>query len=221
MERDILTYQDLVKIKSGENNERLVCLNEAVPEIISKYQKIDMLDYIGDKIFVRKKVAVMLAKVSADLKKKHTDFKLKVVYGYRHPDVQILYFEKKKQDIKMREPNLSEEDLRAKTHLFVAAPDVAGHVVGGALDITIADSKGDLDMGTSIADFSDQQKIQTFSSKITSEQKNNRMLLHGLMLKVGFAPFYGEWWHFSYGDKEWAAFYKHGQSLYSPIYFKV
>lgn len=36
------------------------------------------------------------------------------------------------------------------------------------------------------------------------QQKENRFLLQDLMLLVGFAPYYGEWWHFSYGDREWA-----------------
>jgi D-alanyl-D-alanine dipeptidase len=75
-------------------------------------------------------------------------------------------------------------------------------------------------MGTGIADFSEEEKIKTFYKGLSDEQKQNRMLLHDLMVDVGFAPFYGEWWHFSYGDKEWAAFYKHSESLYSPINFR-
>ncbi|MDR3125675.1 MAG: hypothetical protein LBU20_01195 [Candidatus Nomurabacteria bacterium] len=27
------------------------------------------------------------------------------------------------------------------------------------------------------------------------------------MMSQGFAPYDGEWWHFSYGDREWAAWY--------------
>jgi D-alanyl-D-alanine dipeptidase len=37
------------------------------------------------------------------------------------------------------------------------------------------------------------------------------------MTSVGFAPFDGEWWHFSYGDREWAYFYKKKNALYGQI----
>ena len=78
---------------------------------------------------------------------------------------------------------------------------------GAAVDVTIIDATGqDLDMGTGIADYSDPQLIHTFDPRITEEQRNNRLVLHDLMVDQGFAPFYGEWWHFSYGDREWAAF---------------
>lgn len=216
----ILSYSDVVKMKATENNEKLVNLKKLAPDIVCQYQKKDMLDYVGDKIYLRETVAKMLIQVGQKLKAKNTDYSLKVVYGYRHPDIQKAYFDKRKKEIKEREPKLSEEDLHSKTNSFVAAIDVAGHIVGGALDLTITSSKGDLDMGTGIADFSNEEKIKTFYNKLSEKQKQNRMLLHDLMKEVGFAPFYGEWWHFSYGDKEWAAFYKHSESLYSPINFR-
>jgi D-alanyl-D-alanine dipeptidase len=219
MKRDILNYYDLAKIKAGENGENLISLNKTIPDIVCHYEKKDMLKYVGDEIFVRSTVADMLGKVSINLKNINSNYSLKVVYGYRHPEIQEAYFEKRKAEIFAQEPGLSKEELLVKTHLFVAAPDVAGHVVGGAIDITITTPTGDLDMGTAIADFSDDKKIQTFFLGLSETQKNNRMLLHDLMIKFGFAPFYGEWWHFSYGDKEWAAFYEHENSIYSPINF--
>jgi D-alanyl-D-alanine dipeptidase len=41
------------------------------------------------------------------------------------------------------------------------------------------------------------------------------------MLGVGFAPFDGEWWHFSYGDKEWAAYYNKPNAVYEQIDFSA
>jgi D-alanyl-D-alanine dipeptidase len=43
------------------------------------------------------------------------------------------------------------------------------------------------------------------------------MLLRSVMLQAGFAPFDGEWWHFSYGDREWAYYYKKKYALYSQV----
>lgn len=220
MKRKILTYYDLSKVEAKENNESLVILNEFSSDIECMYEKKDMIAYVGDKIFVREKVAEMLLQASKILKNKNSDYNLKVVYGYRHPDIQKNYFDKRKKEIEKQRPNLSQEELLAYTHMFVAAPDVAGHIVGGAVDITISSPNGDLDMGTAIADYSDEEKIQTFYQNISKEQKENRMLLHDIMVQVGFAPFYGEWWHFSYGDKEWAAFYEKPGAIYTAIDFR-
>lgn len=52
---------------------------------------------------------------------------------------------------------------------------------------------------------------------ITEEQAYMRGMLHDVMLMEGFAPFYGEWWHFSYGDREWAVFYDSLEAIYAPI----
>ena len=179
-----------------------------------------MKSIAGEEIYVRSSVAEKLNKVNLALKKINQDYRLKIVYGYRHPDIQKKYFDKRKKELTLQNPNLSPEQSKGLTHNFVAAPEVAGHVVGGAIDLTITSSQGDLDMGTMIGDFTDSDKIKTFAKNISQAQKENRQLLHDLMLKENFAPFYGEWWHFSYGDKEWAAFYGHQKSLYSILDFK-
>lgn len=210
----LLKIKDLLKIIPGENSEKLTVLNEASSYIVCQYKKRDMSKYLGDLILVRDTVAKKLIKISKKLKELHPDFKLKVVYGYRHPSIQTKDFETIKSKIKDDGVIKDEEELNEKAHMFVADPRVAGHPTGGAVDITITTSDGNLDMGTKIADYSDEEKIQTFSHSVTKEQKNNRKLLHDLMVSEEFAPFYGEWWHFSYGDLEWACFYKKKSSLY-------
>ncbi len=109
------------------------------------------------------------------------------------------------------------EDLQERieyTHSFVALPSIAGHPTGGAVDVTIPG----LDMGGNIADFSKPCLMPTFCKDITNEQQRNRLLLHDRMVNEGFAPFYGEWWHFSYGDKEWAATYGKPHAIYGVLY---
>lgn len=216
----ILTYQEIQDVPSGENKESLVSASLYDSRIIVQYKKPDMLPYTGKDIFVRDTVAKKLASVNAILFK-NNNYCLKVVYGYRHPEIQKMYFNKQRAELKMKNPQLSEEDLDALTHNFVAVPSIAGHPTGGAIDVTLADASGnDLDMGTEIADFRDSEKIKTFSEEISEYQKKNRKLLHDTLANEGFAPFYGEWWHFSYGDREWACFYEKPSSLYSLISFK-
>ncbi len=216
----ILSYQEIYDTPSSENKESLVDVRTYDSKILVQYKKLDMLPYTGENIFVRDAVAKKLASANAFLLKDN-NYCLKVVYGYRHPDVQKIYFDKRRAELKMKNQQLSEEELDALTHNFVAVPSVAGHPTGGAIDVTLADASGnDVDMGTEIADFRDSEKIKTFSEEISEYQKGNRKLLHDILTSEGFAPFYGEWWHFSYGDREWACFYKKPSSLYSPIDFK-
>lgn len=216
---EIVTYNDLKDIPSGENGESLVCPNELSTGIVCQYQQTDMLAFVGENIFVRKSLANRLRKANRQLRKNYPTYSLKVVYGYRHPTIQEKYFAALKENLGKRYPSKAEEELLALTHNFVAVPTVAGHSVGGAVDITIESGGQEIDMGTTIADFRNPDRIKTFSKKISSVQRANRRLLHDVMVKNGFAPFYGEWWHFSYGDKEWAYFYNKKRSLYSEIYF--
>lgn len=211
--RKILSYDDLKAINAGASLEQLVDVRTYDRRIVAEYNKDDMRQYTGDVIYVRDSLAQKLGNVNAELAA--SDLRLKVVYGYRHPAVQQAYFSKRQAEILAESPELAGDDLERYTHNFVAVPDVGGHPAGAAVDITIVDASGEeLDMGTDIADYSDPMLIHTFDPRVTREQFSNRLLLHDLMVGQGFTPFYGEWWHFSYGDREWAAFNGKKEALY-------
>jgi D-alanyl-D-alanine dipeptidase len=94
---------------------------------------------------------------------------------------------------------------------------VSGHPTGGAVDIILVDKqKSDLDFGSSLYDLS-SPLCHYFALGITKVAKQNRQLLRTIMMSVGFAPFDGEWWHFSYGDKEWAYYYKKPYAIYDQV----
>ena len=89
----------------------------------------------------------------------------------------------------------------------------------GGSELFIDVSGDELDMGNKIADYANPEVIKTFA-RVTGEQAKNRQLLHDLMVAQNFAPFYGEWWHFSYGDREWAVFYGE-KALYGAVDFRT
>jgi zinc D-Ala-D-Ala dipeptidase len=215
--RRIIEYQEFLAVPVHENGEPLVNVRTYDSQISARYIKPDMKPYLGETIVVRRSLAQKLAAANARLMKAH-NLRLRVAYGYRHPEVQAAYFTKRKAELRLQNPNLPEDELMALTHNFVAVPGVAGHPVGGAVDLTIIDQQTHmLDMGTAIADYHDPAKIKTFAADVTPEQKKNRLMLHDVMVEQGFAPFYGEWWHFAYGDREWAAFYGQPATLYAAI----
>lgn len=213
-------FKDLINISITENREEMVNISKELTNCVCIPHKLDMEKYTGQDIWVRKTVKEKLNKIAIKLQNKFPGYKLKVVYGYRHPDIQNKYFEERKLSVKNEHPYLSENELIELTHTMVAYPSVAGHSTGGAVDLTIITPFGDLDMGTKIADYKDTEKITTFSKNLSLEQENNRKLLDDLMVNEGFASFYGEWWHFSYGDKEWAWFYSKPNALYKQIKFQ-
>jgi len=74
----------------------------------------------------------------------------------------------------------------------------SSHSRGSAVDLTLAELKSgkSLDMGSGFDFFDDLS--HTDSSKVTQEQKKNRMLLKNLMESEGFKNFSQEWWHYSF-----------------------
>lgn len=217
----IASYKERLAMKVIECGEEMINISSVLEgKIVCKHENPEMEKYTGDSIWVRKTVSDMLHKASKILSESNPDYKLKVVFGFRHPEVQKFYFERRKEILRPDHKDLSEDELEELADTMSANPNAAGHTTGAALDITITTPRGDLDMGTGISDFSDIEKIKTLYPYITDEQKKNRLLLNNILSQVGFAPYYGEWWHFSYGDREWACFYNKDNAIYDQIYFE-
>lgn len=195
----ILTIRELMQVKGQENEECIVAINQ---------------------VLVRKSVEEKLKRAQQKLSYAHPSLSLLVTEGYRNPFYQEDYFLREFLKLSKENPALSFEELKELTHQFVALPSVAGHPTGGAVDVTITQDGAEWDMGGKIADFSRPEILPTYNPWITQEQEKKRQVLHDLLMEQGFAPFYGEWWHFSYGDREWAAFYGKEKALYSSYYFK-
>ncbi len=65
------------------------------------------------------------------------------------------------------------------------------------------------------------KKFQMLSGEITSEQKNNRKILRGLMETQDFVWYPGEWWHYSWGDRMWAIYKKKSECMYGQVYLPI
>ncbi|MFZ2150283.1 MAG: M15 family metallopeptidase [Minisyncoccia bacterium] len=221
LEKRIVTWKDVRSIKDADSftaKESMVSLND----LFQTRPRPEMQEYTGSEIFVRQNVAERLIMASGQLRL--LSMFLLVVYGYRHPRVQESRFYEMLEKLRRDEENagMSEEDLYSLTHNFIAVPEVAGHLTGGAVDLTLVNAEGqELDMGTKISDFRDPEKITTFSTQLTELQRKNRLYLRMAMMESGFVPFNGEWWHFSHGDKEWAFWEKRQNAKYNPVLFRT
>jgi D-alanyl-D-alanine dipeptidase len=215
----IAKYEDLINIPVADNGEDFWVVDYFDKDIKfgHNYTKStnDMAEYFNSSISAREKVVKKIAKANKNLKKYNKDLVLYITYGYRLLEIQIKKFN---EEFKKLDNNISEKKRMEIAHKKIAVPKVAGHPTGGAIDVTIFNKKTNkfLDMGCEISDFSSSaDKLRnTYSEEINKIQKNNRLLLHDLLVEQEFCPFYEEWWHFSYGDKEWAWFYKKEKAIY-------
>ncbi len=209
---DLLTVNDY---DDETDKEGFYVIPSAGDGVIGRYRSLKDMENDTPNIIVRKSVYDKLCNADRILKRKsgYKNCQIIVTYGYRSPEIQAkLYFDilaEKKENY----PSLSDEELREIVHREIAFPDVAGHPTGGAVDVIIFDYKKGkfLDFGTEICQF-DSKNIYYASDDITPEAKKNRRILRSVMCEQGFAPYDGEWWHFCYGDKEWA-FYSNRREL--------
>lgn len=214
-QNNIIKLQDIRKIITHENMAPMVELDSSVVRI--KYLKEDMVALIGNRMIARQSVAEKLISIQLMLDQDGRGYQLQIAYAYRAPEVQQRYFDLAYRDVVIRYPDLSAKEQNEITHSMVANPLVAGHPTGAAVDVTIWDTKANrmVDMGSKIGEFGDV--AYTLFPYLTTEQKGNRRALQRFMMTEGFAPFLGEWWHFSYGDKEWACYYRQPYALYDVV----
>jgi len=216
LERSFVTYAELTRVvilNTDTDKEPFTAIPVVGTGVIGKYESTwNDMESESPNIIVRETVYKKLCNVDKALKAKNPNWQLVVVYGYRSLDIQQAAFNRKYDELKPK--YLDKNELREAVHRFYAVPEVAGHPTGGAVDVTVYDFVEDkyLDFGTEILDFSTRR---IYYDAIAIEQKygreakkteatRNRKMLREIMGNEDFAPYEGEWWHFSYGDKEWA-----------------
>lgn len=218
LEATMTSYRDLLKVPVADCGEPFVLLDSSM--IINGYLSAmnDMKVYFKGQIPVRRRVFEKLKKAQASLQQKEPSLSLCVTYGYRSWEIQTKKFLEQLAIISKNKFFADPINLYEEVHRFIAVPAVAGHPTGGAVDVTIIGNQSGkpLDFGSSQYDFSTKE-CYVYAPSITPDARNNRLLLRDVMIQAGFAPYDGEWWHFSYGDREWAYYYRKPNALYSQL----
>jgi zinc D-Ala-D-Ala dipeptidase len=206
-------YKDYAGIPVRASSETLVPVQD-FPGLCARQIDEAMFAYTGRRVFVRGGVLKRLVKAARLLARQRPGLRLEVVYGYRSLEIQKRLFAHYRDEMRDR---YSGEELMEAVHRLVAVPEAAGHPAGAAVDVQILKDGSPLDFGTKVHEFAPD--TFTFSPFIGRQAWDNRQLLRRVMVSAGFAPFDGEWWHFSYGDKEWAHYYRKGRALYGQTVF--
>ncbi|HVY67821.1 MAG TPA: M15 family metallopeptidase [Patescibacteria group bacterium] len=208
-------FSDTSLVAVVECGEPLVKLNNSLFRI--EPRKTDMAGLTGNDIYVRQSVRDRLVLAAGDLKRRFPCSRLLITYGYRSPEVQKKYYLARLGEVKKKFFKLSRAQQRELAHAMSAHPASAGHTCGAAVDLSIWDDrkKQEWDMGSPVAGFGRQ--AGTLCAAVSPAARRRRLVLLNIMARQGFAPFLAEWWHFSYGDKDWAFYYQKSNAIYGAI----
>ncbi|KKU49908.1 MAG: D-alanyl-D-alanine dipeptidase [Parcubacteria group bacterium GW2011_GWB1_49_7] len=204
-----LPLEEIQKVKIVENGEPLVEIRET--ERISLLKEHRYLD-----ARLRKSAQELLYAVADNLP---PGYKLLIVTAYRPIWMQKELYARRQKQLARKHFFLmifQYPKWRRLVNRYTSPPGGSSHQYGGAVDVTVLDERGNrLDMGTALTDFG--VKVHTENNLITDEQRRNRKVLYDAMTKAGFANYPLEWWHYSYGDRMWAAYSGKEECFYGPV----
>ncbi len=211
-EKQIITglpVENIRKIIIEENNESLT-------KIIPNERILLLTEHKFLYPYLRKSVVEKLYKAGANLP---NGYKILVVTAYRPISMQKKLWRQRLIQLAKRHPIMMVMNFRRwlnTARRYTSPPGGSSHQCGAAVDVTVIDEIGNrLDMGTTLTDFG--KKVNTFCDEITSKQEENRKLLFEAMTMAGFVNYPLEWWHYSYGDRMWAAYTKKDKCFYGPL----
>jgi D-alanyl-D-alanine dipeptidase len=158
----------------------------------------------GADLWLREGAAERLWQAAVALQSYNPDYSFWITDAYRPLRLQRHHFELIMAQLAAQ--GTPPEELYHRTVELIADPDtLPPHSTGGTVDITIYSRKSNapITMGT-VVDSTELPLIHTWCPLTTSEQRHNRMLLCTVLTAAGFKNTPLEWWHYSYGDLEWA-----------------
>ena len=167
----------------------------------------------GNAYFGRKGMIERLLKAAKVVSEK--GYRLHIYQIYRSPETQTNRRNELYEQLKQKYPDYDETEILRLLNIGIAGVG-GGHQTGGAVDMSLCDKEGrELDMGTQYSEHN--QKTKTRCMALTDEQRRNRRVLVDAMQRAGFVNYPAEWWHFSYGDKMWAAYSSKKSALYDIV----
>jgi zinc D-Ala-D-Ala dipeptidase len=149
-----------------------------------------------------------------------TGLRLRVVEGHRSIEDQRAIIDGYGAELRSIHPGIDDAELRVLTSRFVSPVEVAPHVAGAAVDLTLVGPDGvELDMGTPIDATPEQSDGACFfdAPRIDGIARGNRAVLAAALAGAGLVNYPTEWWHWSYGDRYWALMTGAPEALYGPV----
>jgi D-alanyl-D-alanine dipeptidase len=190
----------------------------SIPAVESGEELVD-LETVGisaeGRQYVREGLADRLAVAQTFLP---TGVRLHVVEGLRPLESQREIYDGYLAEVKRLNPDIPDAEARTLASRFVSPVEVAPHVAGAAVDLTLIGENGPFDLGTPIDATPEQSNGACFfeATNISREARTNRSLLADVLTAAGLVNYPTEWWHWSFGDRYWAYCEKQPNAIYGP-----
>lgn len=203
---DAIGAEGLLGITVTDCGEGLVRILDCIPNAVIDMRGV-RVRFPDETLYVRESIGDYLAEIAAEV----APYRLRFFDAHRPIEIQELKFAKMCGNIQAQNLDWDKERVEAEaaTHMFRPSYDPQTpppHSTGAEIDLTITDSEGNgLDMGTDYGAF-DNPALATNYKGVTISQRENRVLLLRTMVSRGFVNYPGEWYHFSFGDREWVAY---------------
>ena len=202
--RQVLPIDYVRRVKVQECGEPLVALK--TKQTIFYDEKLSLV--------ARKSVVEKLERIAERLKNDY-GVCIRIFELYRSAKKQQSLRNRHMQILQQEKAHLSTEQIEANVNKRVSAIG-GGHQTGGAVDLCLCDSNGNmLEMGTCYDEFN--VMTPTYSKEVPPIAQRNRDILLTYMKQEGFVNYPNEWWHFSYGDKMWAAYSHQRYAIYDIV----
>lgn len=194
-----------------ESGEDLIDLRD-IPELLVDRRKQDPE---GSWARLRAGVVARLLEAQRALPR---DVRLLIIEGHRPAALQQRYFESHRADLARAHPDWDSGQLDEEASKHVSPPSVAPHPCGAAVDLTLVRHGVELDLGTPVnATPSDSAgACFTDAGNISQAARSWRHVLGEALSGTGMINYPPEWWHWSYGDRYWAAITGASHAVYTP-----
>ena len=193
---------------AGELPKGFVYIDEIIPDISTELRYAGKNNFVGkpidgyeaDRCIISAEAAYALKKVQAELNLFGLGLKIFDAYRPQRAVDHFIRWAADTMDTKMKEayyPSVKKSKLFEKGYISRKS----GHSRGSTADLTIIDlqSAEELDMGSPF-DFFDERS-HTLYSRLSAQQRANRMLLKAVMTGNGFTSIRSEWWHFTLNNE--------------------
>lgn len=173
-----------------------------------------------DTCYLREQVISRLARAARHIA--DTGLQLVILDGWRPPAVQQALYQAIFRQVCADHPGEDQAALHRRTREFVSPPSEEAHrpsphLTGGSVDVTLSDGTGKLlDMGSAF----DEPTPRSYSDayeKLDSPIRERRRLLFSAMTTAGFTHLPSEWWHFDYGNQNWAYYSGQSHAIFGAI----
>lgn len=149
-------------------------------------------------------------------------YQLHILDGWRPPAVQQALYDDIYHELRTRHPEDSDAERHIRTQHFVSLPSTnpkrpSPHFTGGSVDVVLSQNGILLDMGSHFDEPSRRSYTDAYEHTDNDIRTRRRILYHA-MIRAGFTNLPSEWWHYDYGNQNWAHYSNHPVAYYGLVY---